>query len=451
MPDSSSHELSRRLFLGAAGGALALSAVASSQRAEAAERPAVKDPRATAGDVAVEPDWDEKMSVLVGPKKGQIVGTDEKAIQAAVDYVTRYGGGTVKLLEGTYKLRNSVVLNSGVRLVGSGPETILVKEPMAKSKLVLDSDWFDQEITVADAKGFAVGDGICLRAKNPHTGGQTVIKRTLVAQSGNRFKLDKGLRENAWLMGDAYAATLFPLVTSELTHGLHIENLVIDGNKANNENLDGNYAGCIFLQDCRDVTIRRVTARNNNGDGISWQICHDVRVEECHSHDHAGLGLHPGSGSQRPVMRGNVLKNNEIGLFFCWGVKHGLAERNIIEDCRVGISVGHRDTDNLIVSNSVKRSGRVGLLFRAERGKAFAGHRNTVESNIIEDTGGPEGIAVDVEGETENLTFIRNELREKRDPAKRVGFRFGPKTGEMTLQDNKMTGFATEIVDLRKK
>ena len=28
-----------------------------------------------------------------------------------------------------------------------------------------------------------------------------VIKRTLVARSGNRFKLDKGLRENLWSSG----------------------------------------------------------------------------------------------------------------------------------------------------------------------------------------------------------------------------------------------------------
>ncbi|GIS58084.1 MAG: hypothetical protein CM1200mP2_03090 [Planctomycetaceae bacterium] len=46
-----------------------------------------------------------------------------------------------------------------------------------------------------------------------------------------------------------------------------------------------------------------VEARNNNGDGISWQICHDVVVENCHSHDNADLGLHPGSGSQRPLIR----------------------------------------------------------------------------------------------------------------------------------------------------
>ena len=95
MPSPADHEVNRRLFLGAAGAALTLSAVSGTSEAVAADRPAVRVPRATSGDVAVEPDWDEKLTLLVGPKKGQIIGTDEKAIQAAVDYVARLGGGTV--------------------------------------------------------------------------------------------------------------------------------------------------------------------------------------------------------------------------------------------------------------------------------------------------------------------------------------------------------------------
>ncbi len=99
------------------------------------------------------------------------------------------------------------------------------------------------------------------------------------------------------------------------------ENITLDGNRAKNANLDGNYAGCIFLQDCSRGTIHQVQARDYNGDGISWQICHDMLVENCRSMGHAGLGLHPGSGSQRPVMKNNHLENNDIGIFFCWGVK----------------------------------------------------------------------------------------------------------------------------------
>src|ERR1017187_9503259 len=81
----------------------------------ASERPHVKDPRATSGDSAVEPDWSQKLTITVGPKDADLVGSTDKAIQAGVDYVARFGGGTVKILPGTYRLRNSIYLQSKVR------------------------------------------------------------------------------------------------------------------------------------------------------------------------------------------------------------------------------------------------------------------------------------------------------------------------------------------------
>ncbi len=452
MSSLSKINIDRRIFFGSTTTLLAATATSIAFENKAlVNAPEVTVPRATAGDLAVEPDWKEKLTLDVGISKGDILGNDDKAIQAAIDYVSRLGGGTVRLSAGTFNLRNAIHLNSNIKLLGSGADTILLKSPMVKSKLLLDSDWYDQEITLQDGSGFKVGDGICLRCKNPHNGSPTVIKRTVIAKSGNRFKLDKGLRDNLWLLSDSYAANLFPLITGEFIQNIAIENLCIDGNRENNENLDGNYAGCIFLQDCSKVNIFKVVARNNNGDGISWQICHDVRVEDCFSHHHAGLGLHPGSGSQRPIIKSNLVKNNDIGIFFCWGVKYGLAENNVCEQNRIGISIGHRDTDNLITSNQIKQSGRSGLLFRAERGKAFAGHNNTIEKNTIENSGGSDAVAIDVEGETQGLVFNQNRVLEKREPAKRVGFRFGPKTGNMILNSNTIEGFATSILDQRKK
>src|SRR5262249_42787891 len=158
---------------------------------------------------------------------------------------------------GTYRLRNAVYLASRIRLLGSGPESVLVKEPSIATKLAADSDWYDQEITLADARGFRLGDGICLRAKNPDHGGEVVLKRTLVARSGNRFKVDRAFRENLWLKGEPTVATLFPILSGENINGVVIEDLALDGNRANNDLLDGNYAGCIFLQDCNDVQIRK--------------------------------------------------------------------------------------------------------------------------------------------------------------------------------------------------
>jgi hypothetical protein len=436
---------SRRRFLGVTACALA-APVGRALRAD--DLPPITNPRSTSGD-PVEPKWDERLTISVGPDKADLVGTDDRVLQAAVDYMARMGGGTVRVLPGTYRLRNSVYLQSRVRILGSGPESVLIKEPSHQTSISADSDWYDQEITLADAAQFRIGDGVCLRAKNPHNGGATVIKRTLVARSDNRFKLDKALRENLWIKGEPTAATLFPILSGEFIADVVIENITLDGNKDQNDNLDGNYAGCIWMQDCNRIAIRGVTARNYNGDGISWQICHDVRVENCHSHDNAQLGFHPGSGSQRPLIRNCKSERNDQGIYFCWGVKYGLAEKNVLADNRsYGVSIGHCDTDNIVRDNEIARSGKVGVLFRGEA-KSFAGHRNRIESNRITDSGADKGVGVDIQGETESITIARNDIRETREPMSRVGVRIGEKAGDVELTENRIDGYSVAVSDLR--
>ncbi|MDP7010874.1 MAG: right-handed parallel beta-helix repeat-containing protein [Verrucomicrobiota bacterium] len=435
---------SRRHFLASTG--LLMTGLALADK-----RPPVTNPKATNGDTVAEPDWEKRLSLSVGPKKADLVGTNEKVLQAAVDYMARMGGGTVRVLPGEYRLRNAVHLRDKVRILGSGADSVLKKEASVKVKLSDDSDWYDQEITLENAKGFRVGDAVCLRAKNPHDGGNTVIKRTLVARSGNRFKLNDGLRKNLWLSGNPTAATLFPILNCEHVKHVAIENITLDGNRANNENLNGNYAGCIFAQDCSWLTFRNVEARNYNGDGMSWQICHDVVVENCYSHDHNGLGLHPGSGSQRPVMRGNKLERNNIGIFFCWGVRHGIAENNINIENDIGISIGHRDTDNFILNNDVLRSKKGGIVFRPDkRGKNFGPHRNRVEKNRIIDSGNEVGIGVEVRGNIRDITLKANEIRETRGAQQRVGVHVGEETKDVKLIDNKIEGFKTPVVREKK-
>ncbi len=443
-------DVSRRNFLFSLSGACA--AGLSSRRLWADGRPPVTNPRATDGDERYGPNWEERLQITVGPDKADLVGSDDKVLQAAVDYVTRLGGGTVKVLPGTYTLRNAVFLSSKVRLLGSGADSILTKIPSESVELGRDSDWYDQEITLRNTKNFRVGDGIVLRAKNPSNGAQIVIKRTLVARSGNRFKLSNGLRKNLWLTGKPTCASLFPLLTSENTAEVTIENITLDGNKDNNENFNGNYGGCIFLQDCNRYTIRNVTARNYNGDGISFQICHDVVVENCHSHDNSNLGVHPGSGSQRPLIRNNRLENNDQGIFWCWGVKYGLATNNKIDgNRRYGISIGHCDTDNVIEKNTITNSGQIGVLFRDDsRGQDFWANRNILRENIIENSGGDAGVAIDVTGKTESVRIFGNTLRETRKKMNRTGIRLGQEVGKVNLNENSFEGFATELMDQRK-
>jgi len=449
-----SASVDRRRFLSTlARSAAAVTAVSITEAASAGDPPRVTNPRATDGDERFEPDWDERLTITVGEKSGDIIGHSDKAIQAALDYIARLGGGTVKVLPGTYTFRNAVVLPSRVRLLGSGTDSVITRLPSVRTLLTQDSDWYDQEVTLQDGNAFQVGDGVVFQAANPHNGGSTVVKRTLVARNGNRFKLNDGLRENLWMSGKPSCASLFPLLTSEHTADVIIENITLDGNRDNCENFNGNYGGCVFLQDCNRYTFRGVTARNYNGDGISFQICHDVIVENCHSHDNADLGVHPGSGSQRPIIRGNTLERNSQGIFWCWGVKYGLAENNIIDGNRLyGVSIGHNDTDNVMRNNQIRNSGKFGILFRDEnRGLDFWANRNVIENNIIENSGDEDGVGIEVTGETKDIRLIGNTITETRGPARRTGIRIGDKAGKVELVENRIRGFASEIVDQRVK
>jgi hypothetical protein len=447
---SRSQRLHRRHFLQTVGGVIAGAYCAMLTKGD--DLPRNIRPRAISGD-RVEPDWEQGMTVTVGRRDADLVGATDRVIQAAVDYVARWGGGggTVRVLPGTYRLRNSIFLRSKVRLVGSGADSLLVKEPSVTAKLVVDGDHWDQEVTLADPKGFQVGDGVRLVAKDPHGKGTNIIQRTLIAASGNRFKLDRRLEERFHLSGDPQIATNFALIQCTGVSDVLIENLTVDGNKAHNEMIDKGMFddGSVRLDECNRVTVRGVTVRGFYCDGIVWGISHDVLVENCQLHDGVRLALHSGSGSQRSIVRGNHVERSAEGIYFCWGAQHGLYERNVIEDCGYGMTFGHSDSDNLIRENDVRRSREAGIHFRGGS-KAFAPHRNRFEKNRIVDSGGDQGVAIDINGETESVAIVKNELRETRGPKSRVGIRIAPESRDIRTEENQIEGFAVPISDLRK-
>ncbi len=440
------YAIDRRVMLAGATTAISRALLGSDP-----SRPKVTRPRATDGDEKSQPDWDEYLTLTVGNRGADINGSDDRAIQAAVDYVRRLGAGTVKLTQGVFKLRNSIYLPSNLRLIGSGDDTIITKHGSHSVDIVDDSDWYDQEITLNGGHGFRVGDGVFITGENAHNGDIEHIKRTLIAKKGNRFKLDDGLRKNIWLSGKPKVTSIFPLITSEYSANVVIEDLVLDGNRANNENMNGNYGGCIFLQDCNSYTIRGVTTKNYNGDGISFQICHDVIIENCKSYGNADLGVHPGSGSQRPIIRNNRLENNSIGIFWCWGVRYGLAENNHIQgNSNYGISIGHCDTDNVMRDNDVINSGKVGILFRNDsRGRDFWANRNLIQNNRISNSGDTTGIAIKLDGQTKDTKVIGNVISETRGNAERIGIEVNSEVGNVELIDNQIEGVKIRVKDHR--
>ena len=194
-------------------------------------------------------------------------------------------------------------------------------------------------------------------------------------------------------------------------------------------------------------------ARNYNGDGISFQQSNDVLVRNCVSEENKGLGIHPGSGSQRPVVRECIARGNgEDGLYLCWRVRHGLFEKNILENNgRFGISIGHKDSDNLLQDNQVRFNREDGVYFRNES-QGMAGHRNRLEKNVIENNGlKGEAAGIRVRGETRGLVFKNNIIRDTRPPAARtqaVGIRIEEQAGEVVVEGNEVE--AKTVVDDRR-
>ena len=72
----------RREFLHVMGGLVGGGAILSG-RVQADERPDRANPRATAGD-PVQPNWKERLTVTVWPKKADLVGTDHKVLRASL-------------------------------------------------------------------------------------------------------------------------------------------------------------------------------------------------------------------------------------------------------------------------------------------------------------------------------------------------------------------------------
>jgi hypothetical protein len=396
---------------------------------------------------------DELPRISVGCKDADLVGRDNRALQAAVDYVAGLGGGVVDIGAGEYLMRDSLHLHSRVLVRGKKDQTILRKAPAAVSPLALDGDFGEEQVTLKDPDGFAAGCGIAIW--DDHAQGFHVTVARIVGRRGNTFAIDRPLMADCMLSSHAQAATVFPVISGYDLEEARVEDLVIDGNREANVPLDGCRGAGIFLYRGFGTVIRSCVVRNYHGDGISFQQSNDVSVLDCLSEGNAGLGLHPGSGSQRPVVRGCTARHNGTdGLFLCWRVRHGIFENNLLEaNGRYGISIGHKDSDNTLRRNQVRGNGENGVCFRNES-LGMAAHRNCLEENTIEDNGSRSPSAgIRIRGETEGLLLRENIIRDTRETGRRtqtVGSLIKEKVGDVTLQDNHIEALQTPVDDRRK-
>lgn len=381
------------------------------------------------------------IEITVGQKDADIVGANHIALQGAVDYVAGLGGGVVWIGPGEYLMEDSLHLRSGVTVRGSGEATVLKKSAAVTSFLATYGDYGEEQITVVEPAGFRVGIGVTIGYERP-ADFHTTVARITGQVDENTFTLDRPLVDDYIAAKGARAQTTFPVISGYHVDGVRVENLVVDGNRADNPYLGGCRGGGIFLYRAHGARIKGVLVRNYNGDGMSWQQSDDVTVEESAAISCADKGYHPGSGSRRTTIRRcRAIGNGEIGIFLCWRVRHSLFEENLLEgNGAAGFSIGHKDTDNLFRRNIVRGNGRFGVYFRNES-YALAGHRNRFEQNEIVNNGmDGKGYGVYIGGETEGVELIGNTIGNvpegKEAGRQAVGIWIGEKAAQTTMVDN---------------
>ena len=402
---------------------------------------------------AMHSEMSERPTITVGRTGADLIGADNRALQAAVDYVASLGGGVVEIGEGEYLMRDSLHLRSDVTVRGRKGKSILRKADAVVSPLALDGDFGEQQVTVEAPSGFDVGAGVAIWDDN--AGGFHTTVARITGRRGNTFAIDAPLMADCMVAQHAKAATVFPVVSGSNIRGARVEDLIIEGNKDANPNLNGCRGAGIYLYRGFGTAILGCVVRGYDGDGISFQQSNDVTVVDCISEGNTGLGFHPGSGSQRPVLRDNIARRNGTdGLFLCWRVRHGVFENNRLEENgQFGISIGHKDSDNLLRGNHVVRNGSNGVFFRNESA-GMSPHRNRLEGNVIEDNGRGSGTAgIRVRGEPSGLIFEGNVIRDTRtgsEQTQTIGILVEERVGPVEVGTNQIEA-GTAVDDRRRE
>lgn len=385
------------------------------------------------------------VKITVGHQDADIVGRDHRALQAAVDYVGNLGGGIVEIGPGEYTMRDSLHLRSRVVLRGQGERTILKKDREYRSLLAADGDFGEAAMTLQDPTGFELGSGVYV-ASNSARGFHGVCATILNARDNYRT-LSRSMNSDIMMSDEGFAATVFPVISGYHLEDARIENLTIDGNRENNPTrTDGCRTAGIFLYRGDHCTIENCRVQNYNGDGISFQQSNDVVVNACSVEKCGGLGLHPGSGSQRPTVTNcRAIGNDGDGFFFCWRVRGGVAEGNWLENNGgYGMSLGHKDSDNVVRNNTIIGNQSGGVRWRAES-EPMAAHRITFEKNTVRDN---QGWGLFVDGVTHQTLIRDNQIEDSGAGRQKIGIKIGKQAGEVKLEGNTIRA-ERDVVDER--
>lgn len=431
------------------------------------------------------------LNLTVGPQDAEIIATDGEGIQRAIDEVAARGGGVVTVQPGKYALSNAVSLAADVHLKGTPSKTIFYRAPLAISKLACDADRGQRVIYPLNPERFMVGMGVGLFDRRKEWT-KVSTPWTVTAVHEDRIEIHRLMGEERLEEFDGAVVNYFPMILAKNADRCVIEGIDCDGRVRFGHELTHAIeqeiaeafdnpppyftervmyprTALVFGQQSRDCRLTRLRTHHGAGDGICWSFGSErVLIEDCEADHNGWYGIHPGSHSAyAKITRCRIHHNASDGLYICWGIHHGEFTHNDIYEnglahWRSGISIGHKDSDNLIAHNRIVGNAKYGIAIR-DKTPQNAPHRCRYESNLLENNACPFHELADLKDalpDKENvpaqiyvganvtdLLFARNVFRETRPEmiGRSVAFHLHESAGEMMYEDNVME----DVADLK--
>lgn len=376
--------------------------------------------------------------------EADVIGSDNTAIQKAAFMCQP--GDTLVIAPGTYVMENSLLIPSGIVVLGTPDKTILRKSKGVESFLVDGGDYGERQLVVAEGEKFRAGMGVSVRDDRQRRCWDVTVT-TVTEVVGDSLRIDKyALRDYAGWDNHTVVSNVFPILCVVEASDVVLEGLTVDGNKDENGYLTGCRGSAIFLYESRDVIVRNCVVRNFNGDGLSFR-CENMKILGCKMYGNTGIGLHPGASHHSVVRDCHVHDNGSNGMYVCWRVRYGLFDDNLIENNgRNGISIGHKDTDNLFTGNTIRGNRIGGVKFRDESFERLGAHRNVFRDNTVTDNGNTEdgrGYGFYLGARSRDVVIENNRIAETRSGAartQRYGVFVAKDGGPVVLRDNTMEG-----------
>jgi hypothetical protein len=365
-------------------------------------------------------------------------------IQVAIDELAVTGGRLV-LPEMTLTLDRGLCLRSGVELTGQGAGTVLRKGEGRVYPLSGYHNYGMCDLPLRSTAGLEVGMTVSVHDNRTH-GGFYETFATITRIDGDWVGLDHGIQADYSASQEPCLTTVYPLVFGHGIFAAALRDLRLEGNRRESEKgMGGCRGGSVYFARSRDLEVSDVEESDYHGEGLSFQMCRDVRILNCRFDDNTGNGLHPGAGSTNALFMGCAGSGNDkSGFFFCVRANHITVRDGTFTRNGSGMSIGTRDCHNHIDSCTVQDNSGPGVLIRQSPAPTEV-HSCLVSDCRIAGNSTQTGRGqVEIVSDAHDLIFTGNEITGS-SRVRKPGFFIEPSVRGVFLEGNRMAGCEPDI------